>query len=428
MVVRTSGLALLGATLVMASVTAPALAQAPAGAPSAIVPGPTPVTQALSLPAATTVSPQTMVADLEAPWGMAFLPNGDLLVTELLGKLRYVKAGASWSLEAQEITGVPTVTAGGQGGLMDVTLHPNFSRNKLIYLSFSVGDEAANRTRIVRAKLEGRALTDVETIFEVTPAKPRFQHYGSRFTWLPDQTLLISIGDGGNPPTSVDGSFIRNQAQNLGSHLGKIVRIKDDGSIPKDNPFVNTQGARPEIYSYGHRNAQGLARDPVSGRIYATEHGSQGGDELNLIQSGQNYGWPKVTYGVEYGAARTPISPNQSGPGMVDPLAVWSPAIAPSGLAVVRSTQYRGWDGDLLAGGLRLDQGRGALIRVDLDKTGKVVGQERIDLGDVRVRDVRQGPDGYIYVLTTAMRNFRDKGQRNGQLVRLVPINGAQAQ
>ena len=428
MVVRTSGLALLGATLVMASVTAPALAQAPAGAPSAIVPGPTPVTQALSLPAATTVSPQTMVADLEAPWGMAFLPNGDLLVTELLGKLRYVKAGASWSLEAQEITGVPTVTAGGQGGLMDVTLHPNFSRNKLIYLSFSVGDEAANRTRIVRAKLEGRALTDVQTIFEVTPAKPRFQHYGSRFTWLPDQTLLISIGDGGNPPTSVDGSFIRNQAQNLGSHLGKIVRIKDDGSIPKDNPFVNTQGARPEIYSYGHRNAQGLARDPVSGRIYATEHGSQGGDELNLIQSGQNYGWPKVTYGVEYGAARTPISPNQSGPGMVDPLAVWSPAIAPSGLAVVRSTQYRGWDGDLLAGGLRLDQGRGALIRVDLDKTGKVVGQERIDLGDVRVRDVRQGPDGYIYVLTTAMRNFRDKGQRNGQLVRLVPINGAQAQ
>lgn len=427
MVVRTSGLALLGATLVMASVTAPALAQAPASAPSAIVPGPTPVTQALSLPAATTVTPQTMVADLEAPWGMAFLPNGDLLVTELLGKLRYVKAGASWSLEAQEITGVPAVTAGGQGGLMDVTLHPNFSRNKLIYLSFSVGDEAANRTRIVRAKLEGRALTDVQTIFEVTPAKPRFQHYGSRFTWLPDQTLLISIGDGGNPPTSVDGSFIRNQAQNLGSHLGKIVRIKDDGSIPKDNPFVNTPGARPEIYSYGHRNAQGLVRDPVSGRIYATEHGSQGGDELNLIQSGQNYGWPKVTYGVEYGAARTPISPNQSGPGMVDPLAVWSPAIAPSGLAVVRSTQYRGWDGDLLAGGLRLDQGRGALIRVDLDKAGKVVGQERIDLGDVRVRDVRQGPDGYIYVLTTAMRNFRDKGQRNGQLVRLMPVNGAQA-
>ncbi|MFM1976829.1 MAG: hypothetical protein RL145_1675 [Pseudomonadota bacterium] len=427
MVVYKSGLALMGAALLMASVAAPALAQAPASPPPAIVPGPTPVTQALSLTAATSVTPQTMVADLEAPWGMAFLPNGDLLVTELLGKLRYIKAGQSWSLEAQEITGVPTVTAGGQGGLMDVTLHPNFARNKLIYLSFSVGDETANRTRIVRAKLEGRALTDVQTIFEVTPAKPRFQHYGSRFTWLPDQTLLISIGDGGNPPNSLDGSFIRNQAQNLGSHLGKIVRIKDDGSIPKDNPFVNTAGARPEIYSYGHRNAQGLVRDPVSGRIYATEHGSQGGDELNLIQSGQNYGWPKVTYGVEYGAARTPITPNQSAPGMVDPLAVWSPAIAPSGLAVVRSSKYRGWDGDVLAGGLRLDQGRGALIRVDLDKAGKVIGQERIDLGDVRVRDVRQGPDGYIYVLTTAMRNLRDKGQRNGQLVRLVPVSGATA-
>ncbi len=376
MMVRKARLALAGFALLAANVAVPAVAQAQASSPTAIVPGPTPVTRALGLPAAVSVAPQTMVADLEAPWGLAFLPNGDLLVTELLGKLRYVKAGTNWSLEAEEIKGVPTVTA--------------------------------------------------QTIFEVTPAKPRFQHFGSRFTWLPDQTLLISIGDGGNPPNSLDGSFIRNQAQNLGSHLGKIVRIKDDGSIPKDNPFLNTPGARPEIYSYGHRNSQGLARDPVSGRIYATEHGSQGGDELNLIQSGQNYGWPKVTYAVEYGAARTPITPNQSGSGLVDPLAVWSPAIAPSGLAVVRSSKYRGWDGDLLAGGLRLDQGRGALIRVDLDKAGKVLGQERIDLGDVRVRDVRQGPDGYIYVLTTAMRNFRDKGQRNGQLVRLLPATEVQ--
>ncbi len=427
MVVHKSGLALVGVSLLMASLAAPAIAQAPASPPPTIVPGPTPVTQALGLPATTSVTAQAMVTELEAPWGMAFLPNGDLLVTELLGKLRYVKVGANWSLEAEEIKGVPAVTVGGQGGLMDVTLHPNFSRNKLIYLSFSVGDEAANRTRIVRAKLDDRVLTDVQTIFEVTPAKPRFQHFGSRFAWLPDQTLLISIGDGGNPPNSLDGSFIRNQAQNLGSHLGKIIRIKDDGSIPKDNPFVNTPGARPEIYSYGHRNSQGLVRDPVSGRVYATEHGSQGGDELNLIQSGQNYGWPKVTYAVEYGAARTPITPNQSGSGLVDPVAVWSPAIAPSGLTVVRSNKYRGWDGDVLAGGLRLDQGRGALIRVDLDKAGKVLGQERIDLGDVRVRDVRQGPDGYLYVLTTAMRNFRDKGQRNGQLVRLLPATEAAA-
>jgi glucose/arabinose dehydrogenase len=425
MVVHKSGLALVGSALLIAGVATAASAQTPVSAPPAIVPGPTPVTQALGLPAAASVTPQTMVSDLEAPWGMAFLPNSDLLVTELLGKLRYVKAGASWSLEAEEIAGVPAVTAAGQGGLMDVTLHPNFARNKLIYLSISVGDEAANNTRIVRAKLEGRALTEVQTIFEVTPAKPRFQHFGSRFAWLPDQTLLISVGDGGNPPNSLDGSFIRNQAQELGSHLGKIIRIKDDGGIPKDNPFLSVPGARPEIYSYGHRNAQGLVRDPVSNRVYASEHGSQGGDELNLIQSGRNYGWPKVTYGVEYGAARKPITPNQSAPGLVDPLAVWTPAIAPSGLAVVVSNKYLGWDGDVLAGGLRLDQGRGALIRVDLDKSGKVIGQERIDLGDVRVRDVRQGPDGYIYVLTTAMRNFRDKGQRNGQLVRLVPATEA---
>jgi len=427
MMVNKSGLALLGSALLTVGVATASSAQTPVSATPAIVPGPTPVTQALGLHAAASVTPQTMVSDLEAPWGMAFLPNGDLLVTELLGKLRYVKAGASWNLEAEEIAGVPAVTAAGQGGLMDVTLHPNFASNKLIYLSISVGDEAANNTRIVRAKLEGRALTEVLTIFEATPAKPRFQHFGSRFAWLPDQTLLFSIGDGGNPPNSLDGSFIRNQAQNLGSHLGKIIRINDDGSVPKDNPFVSTPSARPEIYSYGHRNSQGLVRDPVSGRIYATEHGSQGGDELNLIQSGQNYGWPKVTYGVEYGAARTPITPNQSAPGLVDPLAVWSPAIAPSGLAVVRSSRYRGWDGDVLAGGLRLDQGRGALIRADLDKAGKVVGQERIDMGDVRVRDVRQGPDGYVYVLTTAMRNFRDKGQRNGQLVRLVPATEAAA-
>jgi glucose/arabinose dehydrogenase len=178
MMVHKVRLALAGFALLAANIAVPAVAQTTMSVPTTIVPGPTPVTRALALPAAVSVTPQTMVADLEAPWGLAFLPNGDLLVTELLGKLRYVKAGTSWSLEAEEIKGVPAVTVGGQGGLMDVTLHPNFSRNKLIYLSFSVGDEAANRTRIVRAKLEGRALTDVQTIFEATPAKPRFQHFG----------------------------------------------------------------------------------------------------------------------------------------------------------------------------------------------------------------------------------------------------------
>ena len=386
-----------------------------------IVPGPTPVSDAMQLPAATQVRPVTVLGNLEAPWGMAFLPSGDVLITELTGQLRYARGGATWRLEPKAIDGVPTVAASGQGGLMDVSLHPDFARNKLIYLSFSTGDDAANKTRIVRAELRGRTLRNVQTIFEVAQAKPRFQHFGSRFLWLPDKTLLITIGDGGNPPTSLEGGFIRNQAQNLDSHLGKVIRINDDGSIPANNPFLDRPDAQRQIFSYGHRNSQGIARDPLSGRIYGTEHGSQGGDELNEIKSGANYGWPLATYAVEYGATRTPITPNQSLPGMIDPIAVWSPAIAPSGLAFYRGTKYPDWDGDLLAGGLRLSSGNGALVRVDLDAAGKVLGQQRIDLGAVRVRDVRVGPDGYIYVVTTATRNFRDKGQRNGQIWRLQP-------
>jgi aldose sugar dehydrogenase len=390
-------------------------------AQSAIVAGPTALTASQELSANTSVTPVAVLESLEAPWGMAFLPNGDVLITELTGQLRYVRTGTTWRIEERPITGVSTVAASGQGGLMDVSLHPDFARNRLVYLTLSVGDEAANKTRVVRGQLRGRALRNVETIFEVAQAKPRFQHFGSRLLWMPDKTLLVTIGDGGNPPTSLEGGFIRNQAQNLDSHLGKVIRIKDDGSIPTDNPFLDRPDAQRQIYSYGHRNSQGIARDPVSGRIYATEHGSQGGDELNVIQAGANYGWPLVTYAVEYGPARTPITPNQALAGMVDPIAVWSPAIAPSGLAFYRGERYPAWSGDLLAGGLRTSTGNGALIRLDLDNDGKVIGQDRIDLGAVRVRDVRVGPDGYVYVITTATRNFRDRGQRNGQIWRLKP-------
>ena len=386
-----------------------------------VIPGPTSVSDPMQQAQNTEVQPSIILESLEAPWGMAFLPNGDVLITELTGQLRYVRGGSRWRLENRPIEGVPAVSVSGQGGLMDVSLHPDFARNKLIYLSFSTGDEAGNKTRIVRAQLRGRALRNVETIFEVAQAKPRFQHFGSRFLWLPDKTLLITIGDGGNPPTSLEGGFIRNQAQNLDSHLGKVIRINDDGSIPADNPFLNRPDAQRQIFSYGHRNSQGIARDPVTGRVYATEHGSQGGDELNEIKAGANYGWPLATYAVEYGPTRTPITVNQSLPGMKDPIAVWSPSIAPSGLAVYRGTRYQGWNGDVFAGGLRLSTGNGAVMRVDLDDAGKALGQQRIDLGAVRVRDVRVGPDGYIYVITTATRNFRDKGQRNGQVWRLVP-------
>jgi aldose sugar dehydrogenase len=385
--------------------------------------GPTPVTDAAQLALSSQVQPSLVLEALEAPWGMAFLPGGDLLVTELTGQLRYVRGGLSWQMEPNPIEGVPAATASGQGGLMDVSLHPDFARNKFVYLSMTVGDEAGNRTRIVRGTLQDRALRDVVTIFEVAQAKPRFQHFGSRFLWLPDKTLLVTIGDGGNPPTSLEGGFIRNQAQNLDSHLGKIIRMKDDGSTPPDNPFLDRPDAQPHVYSYGHRNSQGIARDPVTGRIYATEHGSQGGDELNVISPGSNFGWPLATYAVEYGPLRTPITPNQTLPNMIDPIAVWSPAIAPSGLAVYRGTRYRDWDGDVLAGGLRTSTGNGIIVRVDLDPAGNVLAQQRIDMGNVRVRDVRVGPDGYVYVITTTTRNFRDKGQRNGQIWRLMPSN-----
>jgi aldose sugar dehydrogenase len=381
---------------------------------------PTPVTDPTAVPLATNVVATPVTQGLEAPWGMAFLPNGDLLVTELLGQLRVI--GKNGQLEERPIAGVPPVATGGQGGLMDVTLHPDFQRNSLVYLSHSAGDESASWTRVIRGELRGRTLSNVRTIFEVSQKKPRLQHNGSRFAWLPDKTLLITIGDGGNPPTMLEGALIREQAQNLDSHLGKIIRVHDDGRVPADNPFLDRPDAKREIYSYGHRNAQGLARDPVSGLIWSTEHGSQGGDELNLIKPGANYGWPRVAHAVEYGRERTPISPHRSLPGMEDPKAVWVPAIAPGGITVYRGSVYPGWDGDVMASALRVN-GRpnaGAMLRINVEGEN-VVGQERIDLGAVRVRDVETGPDGKLYVLTTAIENYRDRGQRNGALIRLDP-------
>lgn len=379
---------------------------------------PTPITNPTTIPARADVSTTTIVEGLEAPWSFAFLPNGDMLITELLGQLRYVRAG---QLESEPIVGVPPVATGGQGGLMDVILHPQFSKNGLIYLSYSHGDESASRTRIARAVLSGRKLENLQVIFEVSQAKPRIQHNGSRFAWLPDGTLLATIGDGGNPPTQLEGQLIREQAQNPDSHLGKIIRIHDDGRIPTDNPFLDRPDAKRELYTMGHRNPQGLVRDPVSGRIYASEHGSQGGDELNIIEPGANYGWPRVAHAVEYGSDRRPITPHKTLAGMEDPFVVWDPGIAPSGLEVYRGDRYPRWNGDLFAGGLRI-AGRpnpGALLRIDLDDSGAIRGQERIDLRQVRVRFVRTGPDGYLYVLTTDIENYRDRGQRNGKLLRI---------
>lgn len=345
----------------------------------------------------------TLVEGLEHPWGMAWLPDGSILITERPGRLRLVRNGI---LEPQPIAGVPDVLALRQGGLMDVALHPNFEENRLVYLTYSQGTSQENHTRVARATFNGQSLENLQVIFQASPQKSGGQHFGSRLVWLADGTMLVSIGDGGNPPLEFDGQLIRVQAQNLGNHLGKILRLHDDGRIPDDNPFVAVEDAEPSIWSYGHRNIQGLAVNRETGQIWSTEHGSRGGDELNLIKAGQNYGWPVVTHSREYSGGE--ISSERSRPGMVDPRVVWTPAIAPSGLTVYNGTRFPDWQGDLFAGGLVAQE----VLRLDLDSSGNVVGQHAINFTQ-RVRDVRQGPDDLLYVLTD---------DRNGKLIRLEPV------
>jgi glucose/arabinose dehydrogenase len=347
----------------------------------------------------------TVVEGLEHPWSIAWLPDGAMLITERPGRLRIVRNG---TLDPTAISGVPEVLATGQGGLMDVSLHPNFAQNRFIYLTYAHGSEDANRTRVARATFDGKTLSGMQVIFEVSQPKPGGQHFGSRITWLPDGTMLVAIGDGGNPPTELDGDLIRKQAQKLNSRLGKILRLNDDGSVPKDNPFASDANADPAIWSYGHRNIQGLTFDPTAQRVWSTEHGSRGGDELNQPQAGKNHGWPVVTYSQEYTGGE--ISNERSRPGMEDPKVVWTPAIAPSGLAFYTGDRFAQWKGDLFAGGLISQDVR----RIDLDESGNVLGQDAISIGQ-RVRDVRQGPDGLLYILTD---------ESNGQLICLEPTGG----
>lgn len=346
-----------------------------------------------------------IIKNLEHPWSLTWLPDGSQLITERPGRLRIVRNG---KLDPAPIAGVPPVLAAGQGGLMDVSLHPRFAQNRFIYLTYSHGTEQANRTRLARATFDSKGLRNLRVIFEVDPVKPGTQHFGSRILWLPDNTMLIAIGDGGNPPLQLNGDLIRKQAQNRRAHLGKIVRLNDDGSIPTNNPFATDKDAHPAIWSYGHRNIQGVTLDPTTKRVWATEHGSKGGDELNLVEAGKNYGWPIVTHSREYTGGE--ISTQRSRPGMIDPKWVWTPAIAPSGLVMYRSNRVPAWQGNLFAGGLVSQDVR----RIELDATGKVVDQQPIPIGQ-RVRDVRQGPDGLLYILTD---------QQAGQLIRLEPKDG----
>lgn len=340
----------------------------------------------------------TVIEGLEHPWSMVWLPNGEILITERPGRLRVVREG---KLDPKAIAGVPEVFAVGQGGLLDVAIHPQFAQNRWIYLTYAHGDREANRTRVARAVYDGTSLRDLRVIFEVSQAKTGSQHFGSRLLWLPDGTLLVAIGDGGNPPLQLAGDLIRKQSQNLQSHLGKIIRINDDGSLPKDNPFMGSK-----IWSYGHRNIQGISFDPMTQRVWATEHGAKGGDELNLIEKGKNYGWPVVSASQEYGT-NTPVSREKSRPDLIDPKTIWTPAIAPSGLVFYTGNRFPNWQGNLFAGGLVSRDIR----RLEVDKSGEIINQEAIPIGQ-RVRDVRQSPDGFLYLLT-------DEG--NGQLIRLEP-------
>lgn len=334
---------------------------------------------------------------LDHPYSIAFLPDGGMLVTERAGRLRLIKDGA---LVTTPIAGVPTVHTGSQAGLFDVVLHPQFAENSLLYLVYAHGTAAENQTRIAVARYDGSALQDLRVIFDAKPSKDTNNHYGGRLAFLGDGMMAVSIGD---------GFEYREKAQDPGSHLGKILRLNDDGTPAAGNPFAGRTDVRPEIYSLGHRNEQGLVYDAERGVLFETEHGPQGGDELNVIEPGRNYGWPVITYGLDYTGAL--VSPFTEREGMEQPVVQWTPSIAPSGLAVYRGDKFPAWVGDLFVGALAHKH----LRRVDLDDNGQVVGQEQLltKLNE-RIRDVRVGPDGYIYVTTDAVE---------GRVLRLEPAS-----
>jgi glucose/arabinose dehydrogenase len=325
----------------------------------------------------------TVAEGLAHPWGMAFLPGGDVLVTEKPGRLRVIRGG---KLDPQPVAGVPEVRAQGQGGLLDVALHPDFARNRLVYLSFSKPGPRGGTTAIVRGRFEGNRLADVQEIFETNAWSNAGQHFGSRLAFDRDRYLYVTIGDRGT----------MENAQDRGSHAGSTLRLHDDGRVPADNPFVGQSGVRPEIFTYGHRNAQGMAIHPETGRVWQNEHGPRGGDEINVILPGRNYGWPAITHGVNYNGST--ITEHTAAPGMEQPLLHWTPSIAPSGMTFYSGDAFPRWRGNVFVGALSGKH----LARVVFDGT-RMVSQERLLEGaDHRIRDVRTGPDGFIYLLVDA--------------------------
>jgi len=345
---------------------------------------------------------ETVAAGLNHPWGLAFLPDGNFLVTERPGFLRIVTPEGRVN---DAIYGVPDVVAQGQGGLLDVALDPDFAENRLIYLSYAEkGEGRKNGAAVARGRLTesmSPQLQDVAVIFRQQPKEDSTLHFGSRLVFDREGHLFIALGERSK-------ANLRTQAQDLDSHLGKVVRIFPDGSVPEDNPFVNEGGALPEIWSYGHRNQQGAALHPETGILWTNEHGPRGGDELNIPQAGKNYGWPVVSHGVNYNL--TPVgSGEKSAPGMEDPIYQWTPSIGVSGMAFYTGDAIPEWAGNLFVGGLA----RPGLYRLTLDGD-RVTGEEVLlaDLGQ-RIRDVREGPDGALYLLTDAP---------NGELIRITKV------
>ena len=326
------------------------------------------------------ISATPLARGLEHPWGLAFLPDGRMLVTERPGRLRIVEANGRLS---EPLAGVPAVYATRQGGLLDVALSPKFASDRLVYFSFSEPGEVGAGTAVARGRLAGNALEGVEVIWRQVPKVSGPNHWGSRLVFANDGTLFVTTGD----------RFAhRERAQDLSATLGKVVRVNADGSIPADNPFAKREGARPEIWSYGHRNLQGAALHPSTGQLWTLEHGAQGGDELNHPQPGRNYGWPVITYGTDYSGAK--IGEGSAKAGMEQPVYYWDPVIAPSGATFYTGDAYPGWKGSLFVGSLT----PGGLVRLELD--GDRVRKEERYLRNVgRVRDVVQGPDGLLYLL-----------------------------
>ncbi len=347
----------------------------------------------------TALNVEVLAEGLVNPWSITFLPDGAMLVAEREGRLRIIRDGV---LAPEPVAGVPEVLAWNQGGLFDILLHPDFEENGVLYLSYAHGTRDANGTRIARAVFDGASLSDLEVLYDAKPPKDTGHHFGARMVWGADGKLYMTIGE---------GSKYKEKAQDMSTSYGAVIRLNEDGSIPEDNPTFG-EGERPELYTKGHRNPQGFAYDAERDILWSHEHGARGGDEINIIEAGNNYGWPLATYGIDYSGAK--ITPFTEYEGTTQPVKYWTPSIGPSGLAVYRGAMFEDWDGDLLVGAM---SGQ-ALHRVIMDGA-EPAGEERYLLDrEERVRDVEVGPDGAIYVATEIDSTG---AQKAGKVLRLTP-------